>query len=62
MVYLNDLNELAKQYSGNDNPTVWIKDDLVKDNSKCIPPSNVFVDDDGDIIIEVPVDYMSENR
>lgn len=57
---LNDLKELVENYSGNDNPTIWIKDDLEKDTGKSIAPRNIFIDDDGDIIIEVNVELLGD--
>lgn len=54
---LKDLNEIAKE-SGNDNPTIWIKSDLEDDVGKSVSPENIFIDEDGDIIIDVALEGL----
>lgn len=57
-VCLKELNELSYNYYGYEgNPTIWVKSDLEPD--KCYTPSNVYINNDGEIIIEVPVDYLN---
>lgn len=52
---LDDLKNLASAYSGNDNPSIFLLSDMKRcdqtDEAFC--PTNVFIDDNGDIIIQV---------
>ena len=54
MYKLSDIKTLAKIYSGNNNPGIF----LLSDRKQCdksdeaFEPSNIFIDDDGDIIIQ----------
>lgn len=50
---LRDLIKLTWAYSGNDNPMIFILNDNTDDSTNAIEPNNVFIDDDGDIIIQV---------
>lgn len=50
---LHNLKQLSKAYSGNDNPGIFVLTDKHDDSSKAIEPTCVFIDDDGDIIIQV---------
>ena len=59
-VYLKELKELSYDYYGCEgNPIIWVKNDLECNENKCYAPSNVYINDDGEIVIEVPVDYLS---
>ena len=49
---LYDLKQLTKAY-GNENPSVWILDDQTDKSENAIKPTCVFIDNDGDIIIQV---------
>ena len=53
---LHNLKQLTSAYSGNDDPGVFIQPDIT-DNSKKygFSPTCVFIDDDGDIIIQFDV-------
>lgn len=50
---LHHLKQLAIAYSGNDDPYVFVLTDEHDDSSQAIQPTCVFIDDDGDIIIQV---------
>ena len=50
---LHNFKQLAKAYSGNDNPGVFILSDTTDDSSKAFEPTCVFVDDNGDLIVQV---------
>lgn len=55
MVYtLEDLKILTSNYSGNDNPMIFILNDDCNDSKQAFEPTCIFIDDDGDIIIQVP--------
>ena len=55
MYELNDIKELVKAYSGNENPGVFILSDMktCEDTEEAFSPTNIFIDDEGDIIIQV---------
>ena len=53
MVTLQDLKEETQNYSGNPNPTIWVKSDLQKDNGKSIPIQDIIIDEDGDIVLAI---------
>ena len=53
MTKLYDLKQLTKAYSGNENPSVWILNDETDKSENAIKPTCVFIDSDGDIIIQV---------
>ena len=55
---LHNLKQLATAYSGNDNPGVFVLTDKHDDSSKAIDPTCVFIDDDGDIIIQVDKELL----
>ena len=60
MVYtLEDLKSLTS-YSGNDNPMIFVLDDNCNDNKQALEPTCIFIDDDGDIIIQVPSSKLTE--
>lgn len=50
---LNDLKKLTRAYSGNENPSIWVMNDENDNTEDAIVPSCVFIDDDGDIIIQI---------
>ncbi len=50
---LEDLKSLVVNYSGNDNPTIFVLDDNCDDSEQAFKPTCIFIDDDGDIIIQV---------
>lgn len=50
---LNDIKSLVKAYSGNENPSVWILTDKDDNTENAIKPTCIFIDKDGDIIIQV---------
>lgn len=55
---LVDLNNLSYDANGEGaNPMIYVKSDCHK---KILSPSNIYIDDDGDIVIEVPCDYLTE--
>lgn len=56
---LNDVKEKVID-SGNPNPSIWIKSDLEDDNGKAVLPSEIVIDDDGDIIISVSMELLSD--
>lgn len=55
---LNDVKEKVID-SGNPNPSIWIKSDLETDNGKAVVPSEIVIDD-GDIIISVNMELLSD--
>lgn len=60
MIYtLEDLKNLASN-SGNDNPMIFILDDDCNDSEQALEPTCIFVDDDGDIIIQVSSNKLTE--
>ena len=50
---LNDLKQLTRAYSGTENPSIWVMDDENDNTENAIVPTCVFIDDDGDIIIQI---------
>lgn len=61
MIYtLEDLKNLTSNYSGNDNPMIFVLDDNCNDNKQALEPTCIFVDDDGDIIIQVPSAQLTD--
>lgn len=48
-----DLRQLKEVYSGQENPSIWVLPDNTDDYEQAIKPSCVFIDDDGDIIIQI---------
>lgn len=52
---LDNLKQLAQAYSGNDNPGIFLTLDNYDDPNYGIEPTCVFVDDDGDIIIQFDI-------
>lgn len=60
MVKLNDLKQKIMNYSGNPNPTIWIKSDLEEDNGKAVLPREVIIDEDGDVILTVSIEYLED--
>ena len=61
LLKLNDIKQLVKAYSGNENPSIWILDENVDQNlteHRAINPTCAFIDDDGDIIIQVDKDLL----
>ena len=60
MVTLQELKDKISSYSGNSNPTIWIKSDLEEDNGKAVLPSEVIIDDDGDVILTVSMEYLGD--
>lgn len=53
--YLKDIILLTERYGGKTNPSIWVKDDLGHDS---YVPSNIYIDDYGDVIIEVNSDLL----
>lgn len=54
LIRVNDIKTLVNKYSGNNNPSIWILDINDYDSKNhAIPIKNVFIDDDGDVIIQV---------
>jgi hypothetical protein len=49
---LHTLKQLAKAYSGNENPGIFLLSDETDDTDIAFEPTCVFIDDDGDIIIQ----------
>ena len=51
---LDDLKSLTEKY-GNKNPNIFLLSDMktCDDTSEAFAPTNVFIDDNGDIIIQV---------
>ena len=50
---LRDIIKLTWAYSGNDNPNIFVLSDKIDDSSKAISPTCIFIDDDGDVIIQI---------
>lgn len=50
---LSHLKQLTITYSGNDNPNIFVLTDKNDNSLEAIQPTCVFIDDDGDIIIQV---------
>lgn len=59
---LDDLKSLCKKYSGNDNPSIFILSDMKRDTQtdEAFAPTNVFIDDAGDIIIQVDEHLLTQ--
>ena len=53
----NDIGNLVDDCYNN--PYIWVKSDF-KYHKKILSPSSLYVDDDGDIVIEVPCDFLTE--
>ena len=60
MTTFEELKQKIVDYSGNPNPTIWIKSDLEEDNGKAILPSEIIIDDDGDVILTVSIEYLGD--
>ena len=58
---LVDLNNMLNDFHGtyDNNTMIYVKSDC---HDKVMLPSNIYIDDDGDIIIECPCDYLTEKR
>ena len=58
---LIDLNNMVNDFHGTyeHNTMIYVKSDC---HDKVMLPSNIYIDDDGDIIIECPCDYLTEKR
>lgn len=58
---LEDLKEIARE-SGNDNPSIFILSDMktIKNSEEAFPPTNINVDENGDIVIMVD-EYLLKN-
>jgi len=50
---LHHLKQLTIAYSGNDDPNVFVLTDKHDNSLKAVQPTCVFIDNDGDIIIQV---------
>ena len=55
-----DIRQLKEAYSGNENPPLWILPDSTDDSGQAIEPTWIFIDNDGDIIIQVDVMHLKE--
>lgn len=51
ILQLKDLTQILN-HTGNNNPTIWLLEDTKTNESEAFPPSNVFIDNQGDIIIQ----------
>lgn len=50
---LRDIIKLVWAYSGNNNPNIFVLNDKTDDSDKALTPACIFIDDDGDVIIQV---------
>ena len=50
---LRDIIQLVWTYSGNNNPSIFVLNDETDDSNKAFCPTCIFIDDDGDVIIQI---------
>lgn len=58
---LHTLKQLSKAYSGNENPGIFLLSDRIDDSSYGFEPSCIFIDDNGDIIIQFDIKEALSN-